>query len=939
MGQQRWQLKRRDRQWLLPLLAIVTTVLCGLGLPAISATTPPAASSAAIAPTPATAVAQAEPSQAGKTFYDAGQFDQAAAALEQAVAQLRSPVQPVPLAAALANLALAYQQLGQWDKATQAIDESLQWLNGQPQDSQLAQVKAQALEIAGRLQLAQGDSNTALSLWQQAEATYRQAQNPDGIINAQLNQAQALRSLGFYRRALDQLQSASQSLRDRPDTRQKALILRALGDTLQLVGNLDEAQRALEHSLAIAQKLELPTEQASTLLSLGNTRRAQRPDRNAETNINAAIAYYQQAAALNASPITTIQAQLNQLNLVIDRQAWSDVQLLLPQIAPALDQLPPSRTSVYARINFAQALLRLGQPSVAGNPSQPTTPTIPAASPFAVIPYPQSLSQLLRTNLQAAIQQARELKDRRAESYALGTLGAVYEVTQQYAEAETVTRQALILAQSNSTWDIAYRWQWQLGRLLQRNPDDLTEAISAYDAAVENLRSLRGDLAAVNQDVQFNFREQVEPVYRQSVELLLKAQETIQGQDKESQGEKEKLLNKARERIEALQLAELDNFFREACLEGQRVILDQVVDQENPTTAIIYPIVLREQNNVAIKTIAKIPGQRLKAYSKTLSLAEFDQTLQALQDRLADAPSDFATGQLQDTAKVVYDWLIKPIEADLPTQTALKPKANPATPEAQAIDTLVFILDDALRNVPLALLWDGEKYLVEKYAIGLSVGLQLLAPAPIARTNLRVLAAGLSEPPKPYEPLPLVKDEINAIAGLGLTVTPLFENQFTRQALETKITADPYNVVHLATHGEFGSRAEDTYILAADGVINVTEFDTLLRSRDVTRPEAIELLVFSACQTATNDRRATLGLAGFAVRAGARSTLASLRNASDESTVLLMEEFYRQLSNAKEPVTKAEALRRAQLTLLKGTNLDYQKPRYWAPYVLVGNWL
>jgi len=112
--------------------------------------------------------------------------------------------------------------------------------------------------------------------------------------------------------------------------------------------------------------------------------------------------------------------------------------------------------------------------------------------------------------------------------------------------------------------------------------------------------------------------------------------------------------------------------------------------------------------------------------------------------------------------------------------------------------------------------------------------------------------------------------------------------------------------------------------------------DYLLRSRDQRRAEAIELLVLSACQTATGDNRAALGLAGVAVRAGARSTLASLWRINDRSTAIFIGEFYRELAHSK--VTKAEALRRAQVALFKNYP-NYSRPGYWAPFVLVGNWL
>ena len=99
----------------------------------------------------------------------------------------------------------------------------------------------------------------------------------------------------------------------------------------------------------------------------------------------------------------------------------------------------------------------------------------------------------------------------------------------------------------------------------------------------------------------------------------------------------------------------------------------------------------------------------------------------------------------------------------------------------------------------------------------------------------------------------------------------------------------------------------------------------------------IELLVMSACQTATGDKRAALGIAGVAVRSGARSTLATLWSVKDDSTVVLMDEFYKQLAQPDSSITKSEALRQAQISLIHST--DFEHPFYWAPFILVGNWL
>jgi CHAT domain-containing protein len=141
-------------------------------------------------------------------------------------------------------------------------------------------------------------------------------------------------------------------------------------------------------------------------------------------------------------------------------------------------------------------------------------------------------------------------------------------------------------------------------------------------------------------------------------------------------------------------------------------------------------------------------------------------------------------------------------------------------------------------------------------------------------------------------------------------------------------------VVHLATHGQFSSSPDETFILAYDQPINVNQLNQFLQTHTENRPDGIELLVLSACQTATGDQRATLGIAGISVRAGARSAIASLFNVNDNSTALLMSQFYQEL--AQPNVTKAEALRRAQISLLQQEN--YQSPYYWSPYILVGNW-
>ncbi|MBE9007309.1 CHAT domain-containing protein [Fortiea sp. LEGE XX443] len=856
-------------------LYFLLSLLCVLGSPVLAVLPHNIYSSSSLT----NATITASPLQQGKILYDAGRFAEAVQVLQQAAQEYKQKEDNLRLATTLSNLSLAYQQLGELTEAEQAITESLKLFEG----SQNQQVLAQSLEIQGSLQLAMGKAEVALITWQQAGKIYQQAKNYSGVVRSQINQAQAWRTQGFYRRAVKMLETVNQQLQSQPDSLEKAVGLRSLGNALLISGNLQQSHEVLEQSLAIAQRLKSHHDMAASFFSLGNNARKQQ--RTSE-----AIANYQQAIKLSASPLAKIKATLNHLSLLIESQQLAEVEALLPSIQSQLNQLPSSRAAIYAQINYAQSLIKLGSDSREKKFSQS-----PATNRLQI-------AQILADT----VKQSHSLGDRRAEANALLSLGYLYEQTQQWSEAKSLTQQGLILAQATTTPDIAYRLQWQLGRLLWRQKD-FTGAIAAYDGAVETIKSLRSDLATINQDIQFNFRDSVEPIYRQSVELLL-----------QSQGEKSdgKILDKTRQRIEALQLAELDNFFQEACLEGKNVLLDQVVDKDNPNAAIFYPIILPTQ----LQVIVKLPGQHLKHYSTNITPPEVEKVVANLRKVLVNPT---ATRAVKTQSQTVYNWLLKPIESEL---------------SAKKVDTLVFVLDGVLRNIPVASLYDGQQYLIEKYAIALSAGLQLQNPKPLLQQQLKALFAGLTQPPPDFSHfglLPAIKSEIDFITSAGVTTTNLLDQQFTSKALEKEVNSVPFNVVHLATHGQFSSNADQTFILAADGPINVKQFDSLLRSRDETQAQAVELLVLSACQTAAGDNRAALGLAGAAIRAGARSTLASLWQIDDESTALFIGDFYRELK--KGNISKAQALRHAQLEILKHPN--YTAPSFWSAYVLIGNWL
>ena len=819
----------------------------------------------------------------GKYFYSLNQFEQAISLWQEAVQIYVKAQDPLSQGRVLSNIALAHSQLNNWEKATENITASLDLVN---QESQITSVDrilalAQVLNNQGILQLAQGQVEQAIATWQQAKVNYQQVEDELGVIRASINQASAFKKLGLYRRALKTLAQVENQLAQQPDSLIKTTGLRSYGNMLRLVGRVEKAQSILEQSLTIASRLESNSDRVKTLLALGNIYRA-------KNNQKKALEFYQQG--LNTchkdracfQTNLPLQIYLVELHLFLDTKYWQRGRELIPAIQSEFARLPNTRTNTEKKINFAHSLIKLRQKSVIQRRNLSDIPSWSAIDRF----------------LNDAIQQATILDEPKMQSYGLGLRGQIGEQLQKWKVAQRHTQQALILAQGLNAPEIIYLWQWQLGRINQAL-NDRPQAIAHYSQAVELLKSLSQDLVAIDPDIQYSFRDSVEPVYRGLVNLLLT---TDRGKEISQAN-----LEKGREIIESLQLAELHNFFREACLDVQAVNVDSVDRQ----AAVIYPIILGDR----LEVILSLPHQPLQHYATPISQAKLEKTIEQFRQGIVVRSRRY----FYRPARQLYDLLIRPAIDDL---------AN------NKIKTIVFVPDGAFRNIPLGALYDGKRYLIEDYSVALTPGLQLLTPRPLEQVELKTIAAGLTKRRQGFSALSHVNSELNQIKDTVNSVV-LLNKEFTTEALQEEIKFSDYPIVHIATHGQFSSSLENTFLLAWNNRINIDELDSILQTRNPSQENAIELLVLSACETATGDKWAALGLAGMAVRAGARSTLATLWSVNDRATAELMSDFYHELADKQLP--KAEAVRQAQLSLLH--NRWYRHPFYWAPYVLLGNWL
>ncbi|OKH33389.1 hypothetical protein NIES2101_39950 [Calothrix sp. HK-06] len=878
----------------------------------------------------------------GRKLYETGELTRANTILLQAAQLFKLGGDKLGEAMTLSNLSLVAKKLGEFNKAENYITQSLEILTKSEVrvDNVVSRLEilAESLDIQGQIQLELGEAEKALDTWKLAANTYDKAKNEVGVTRCLINQSIAQQTLGMYRQARANLEEISPRLEKQPDSLIKATALRSLGDVLQLTGDLNNSTKMLQQSRDIATKLQSPSHISAALISLGNTQLAlgkrevvqeinttyeQSTPLRCKTNQNLtkyplAIQFYNRAAQsyieaanISTSPLTQVQAQLNQLDILQELQQWSEVQKLSNQIKTKLNTIPPSQAAIYAQINLAKNSICLKQATEANNPSW------------------KEIAQ----SLAISIQQADKINDKRSQAFALGALGALYLENKDINNAQKLTEQGLAIAQANNATDITYLWQWQLGYILKAK-GDIENAINSYKETVNTLKYLRNDLVALNPDVQFSFRDNVEPVYRQFVDLLLQPENEKYKKQLNSQLRKDMInpfgkssglhvstqenLRLAREAIEGLQLTELENFFREACLLPKAKQIDDIVDKIDPTAAVIYPIILKDR----LEIIVKLPNQpELRHYTTYKPLEEVESVLEQLQKKLREPDR---TNDIKNLSQQVYSWMIKPIENELPIQK---------------IKTLVFVLDGSLRNIPMAVLYDAtqKQYLIQKYAISLAPGLQLIDPKPLARKELNALAGGVSQQMKvdgrSFSSLENVPAELQRIQSAIPNSKELLNQTFTKANVQNQIQRLPYTVVHMATHGEFSSNADKTFILAWEKLLKVKDLDNLLRLREQSESRPIELLVLSACQTATGDKRATLGLAGIAVRAGARSTLATLWSVDDNSTAEIMIKFYQALANTN--VSKAEALRLAQVSVLTND----ENPYLWAPYVLVGNWL
>lgn len=736
----------------------------------------------------------------------------------------------------------------------------------------------------------QGQFEQAIQQWQTLLPELQS--NTAHYIDISIKIAVSYQELGLSKEATDTLLKVLPLAEQ--DVVRQLLVLMNLSDLALATQQNVLAREYADKTLSLLSETTTPVLKASVLNNVGNVL-------TVEAYYAKAIDTYAQAVVLAKQarrPILTVRILLNTAQVYLKQSQSANAATALSEAWEILQPLPTQYNTVFNLLSIGD----IAQHIQYDNNNSPIT------SP--------DLVTLSHTALTDALKRANILKNQLLISYAQGYLGHLYELQQQYTEALQLTRQAIFSAQQIDAKDILSRWQWQLGRILSAlahssmndSATSMMAAIDAYRSAVDILQPIRRELTIGFRNDSQPFRETIGVVYFELADLLL--QQAKKEQDNTA------WLTEAQQTIERFKTAELQDYFRDDCVIAAQT-KQTLLDNNIPHAAILYPILLPDR----IEILLTLPHQKHETQGH---IQQFSIPIDAvtLKDEVNEFRFELETEETEDYlpyAQQLYAWLFQPLEHSLQTQQ---------------IDILIIVPDGVLRTIPFAALHDGQQFLINKYAFVTVPSLTLTESNATIDDDTTILISGLSKSVRGYTELSNVPSEVQIINQFyRKRATLLLDEDFTSDNFAKALHNQNYSIVHIASHGQFESNPANTFLLTYDDKLTMNRLEQLIRLSEL-RNEPMDLLALSACQTAVGDDQAALGVAGIAIKAGARSALATLWFIDDEATTQLITEFYYQLQVMKQ--SKVKALQNAQRNLLK--NNRYQHPIYWAPFLLIGNW-
>ena len=819
----------------------------------------------------------------------------------------------------------------------------------------------------GRLYSDLGFKAKALAYYNQALTLYQALKDREGEATTLNNIGHVYSALGEKQKALDYYQQALPLSRAVGDRAGEAITLNNIGVVYDDLGEkqkaLDFYQQALPLRLAVGDRAG----EATTLNNIGGVY-------DALGEKQKALDYYQQSLPLSRA--------------VGDRTGEART---LNNISSVYDDLGEKQKA----LDYLQQSLPLSQ--AVGDRSQEATTLNNIGRVYDALGEKQKALDYY----QQALPLFRALAYRFGEAATLNNIGLVYSDLGEKQKALDYYQQALTLSRAVGNRSGEATTLNNIAALLQKQKQPQL-AIIFYKQSVNVYETLRGDIKGLSKELQQTYTESVAYTYRNLSDLLLeqdrileaqrvldllKVQElddylqTVRGNNNTEKGiaklppeqkidagiesvlakavnigqeisqlQERRKLNGKLTPSEEKQLAQLweqqekivENFNK--FIESPEVLA--LIDQLKPQTrsadllnrlgdlgslpdnlkkldqnaVLLYPLILEDRLEIILTTPDSPPVRRTVKVSKK----ELNQTISQFRSSLSNIADS------KKPAQKLYEWLINPIENDLKT--------------AQA-KTIIYAPDSQLRYIPLAALYDGKQWLIERYRINNITAASLTDFNTKPELKMQILAAAftqgryqfkIGEQPFDFSGLRFAGKEINQLAKTVAATTKFIDTDFNPQIIPQM---DSYTIVHWATHAAFvPGTPEQSFVLFGDGT------PVTLKDMKKWQFKNLDLIVLSGCETGLGGNFGTgieiLGLGYQLQSAGARAVIASLWSVDDGGTQVLMNNFYANLKTGK--YSKAEALQKAQISLINSNNQqkkDLSHPYYWSPFILIGNGL
>lgn len=751
-----------------------------------------------------------------------------------------------------------------------------------------------------------------------------------------LHQGAAYRRQGDLNLAIETLAGAMQQA---SDPKLKARIAGELGVAYYQAHRYEQAEPLLKQAY---QSTTEPAERLRYAVDLGNLYAARR-------QAGAALRHYGEAREqATADAGVAVSAGLNLARLAAEAERLPRLAALALEIA----QVSDGRERARYYLNLGQQARVLGTPAL----------------------------RLAYESLEQARRLTSDVRDRLAAE-ALDELAQLYEDQHRDPDALELTERAIAGLRGAEARDLMVNLEWRRGRVLRRLGQG-SLALRAYQRAVDHIEAIRQDIPVEYTDGRSSFRETLEPVYLGLADLLLLQAD---GAAPEQQAQ---LMRQARDTVELIKQTELEDFLGDRCLSEAVGAATRTIPAG---TAVLYPIILPERLELLVETAGglqrrtvKVAAEQLRRESQRLAramrnLGAYEQGSQQIHSWLIAPIESLLASQLIDTVVIVPDGVLRllPFAALHDGKQFMAEKyavavvpgltlTRVASPDSRERKTLLAGLSEpgpVVDKLPAGFADAILEGASARPAAGDSASraLVLRSTRAFALRGDAGAAAPLGAPPADAEQrkagpvrdaagavarpaadgarlrkllaLPGVKGEIDSLGQMRRNQT-LFNQEFTLAALQRELTAENHGIVHIASHGFFGGTADTSFIMAFDDVLTMDGLQGLLRS-EILRKNPIDLLTLSACETAEGDDRSPLGMSGAALKARAGSVLGSLWPVSDEAAKTMMRTFYQGLSG--ERGTKIKALQKAQRQLIESA--DMWHPFFWAPFILIGNWL